>query len=225
MESIYTFIKKCRPLQPSLLANAGSPPKVSEEPEDTTGEEETSHDFFQTSFNKYFGEVEWPDDTEDRSNFLFEQMRNSETDRTVMIRKLDYEYRIKKFPRKMKIKALNEHPAFPEQNKFRWCYFTFLAFASCSKVRGEDHPECKRNLIAAREVCLNDWVERWSDERSQGKFSTLIHEFENDEQNEVLTEVAEIVLGEKETPPEEFNQAFHTLEEIHDEKYEAPHQH
>jgi len=59
---------------------------------------------------------------------------------------------------------------FPNQNQTRNCYQNYLDFHRCQRVKGEDYEPCNYFKRVYASICPNGWIEKWDEQREEGKF-------------------------------------------------------
>jgi len=59
---------------------------------------------------------------------------------------------------------------FPNQNQARHCWQNYIDFHRCRKVKGEDYDPCMYFHRVYKSMCPNAWVEKWDEQREEGRF-------------------------------------------------------
>ncbi|XP_058465946.1 cytochrome c oxidase subunit 6B1-like [Malaya genurostris] len=65
-------------------------------------------------------------------------------------------------------------PRFPNQNQTKYCFQSYLDFHRCEKIKGEGHNVCQYFKDVFQDMCPNEWVQKWDDQRSAGTFAGKI---------------------------------------------------
>ncbi|CDF35826.1 Cytochrome c oxidase subunit 6b-1 [Chondrus crispus] len=59
---------------------------------------------------------------------------------------------------------------FPTTNQTKHCWARYLEFHACSKVKGDDDPECEKFKRWYLSLCPEEWVENWDTLKEEGRF-------------------------------------------------------
>lgn len=59
---------------------------------------------------------------------------------------------------------------FPSTNQARTCYTRYNEYYKCKQLKGEDSEECGKFRAAAMSICPMDWVEKWEEQRAEGRW-------------------------------------------------------
>ena len=64
-------------------------------------------------------------------------------------------------------------PRFPNTNQSQHCWTRYNEWILCTKKSGADSAACTQARTFMRGICPDEWVERWDEEREEGKFAGL----------------------------------------------------
>jgi len=59
---------------------------------------------------------------------------------------------------------------FPNPNQTKACWQYYVDYHKCVKAKGEDYAPCNQFFKAYRSFCPLSWVEKWDEQREEGKF-------------------------------------------------------
>jgi len=71
---------------------------------------------------------------------------------------------------KKRVDTVPYDPRFPNTNQTKNCYQNYLDYFRCKKVKGEDYEPCYWYFFAYNQLCPNDWIEKWNEQREKGIF-------------------------------------------------------
>lgn len=69
-----------------------------------------------------------------------------------------------------KLKTAPFDPRYPNTNQTRYCFYSYLDFFRCEKVKGEGNEICKYFKNTYHSICPNEWIEKWDTQREEGTF-------------------------------------------------------
>lgn len=61
-------------------------------------------------------------------------------------------------------------PRFPNQNQTRNCQMNYIDYHRCLQAKNGDEEYCAWYKNAYRQLCPNDWYEKWDEQRENGTF-------------------------------------------------------
>ncbi|GFW03607.1 cytochrome c oxidase subunit 6B1 [Trichonephila clavipes] len=61
-------------------------------------------------------------------------------------------------------------PRFPNTNQTKNCWQNYIDYHRCQKVKGEDYSPCEYYKRVYTSICPNGWVEKWDEQREEGRF-------------------------------------------------------
>ncbi|XP_076375715.1 uncharacterized protein LOC143258952 [Megalopta genalis] len=69
-----------------------------------------------------------------------------------------------------KINIPGSDPRFQQQNQTLRCWVMYTDFHRCNKILGDGSDACTWFKQVYSSICPNDWIERWDQYRTEGKF-------------------------------------------------------
>eukprot|EP00276_Gloeochaete_wittrockiana_P006516 CAMPEP_0184645132 /NCGR_PEP_ID=MMETSP0308-20130426/1675_1 /TAXON_ID=38269 /ORGANISM="Gloeochaete witrockiana, Strain SAG 46.84" /LENGTH=78 /DNA_ID=CAMNT_0027073967 /DNA_START=80 /DNA_END=316 /DNA_ORIENTATION=+ len=69
------------------------------------------------------------------------------------------------------VKTVDVDQRFPNTNQTKHCWTKYCEYYACIKAKGEDEPLCTQFKRAYASLCPDEWVEKWEEQRANGKFA------------------------------------------------------
>eukprot|EP00924_Labyrinthula_sp_SR-Ha-C_P004663 maker-scaffold_1-snap-gene-7.39-mRNA-1 protein AED:0.40 eAED:0.40 QI:140/1/1/1/0.5/0.33/3/78/78 len=68
------------------------------------------------------------------------------------------------------LKATPRDPRFPNTNQSQHCWTRYNEWILCLKKTEGDEDACKESRFFAEDICPNEWIEDWDEQREEGNF-------------------------------------------------------
>lgn len=74
-------------------------------------------------------------------------------------------------PENVKLSTAPFDPRFPNTNQTKNCWQNYVDYHLCLAAKGEDYEPCGYFKRVYKIICPQNWVSRWDDLRSEGRFA------------------------------------------------------
>jgi len=81
-------------------------------------------------------------------------------------------------------KALAYNPHFPNSNQTKHCWSSYVNYHQCVKLKGAGDAECNEFQSSALMLCPSTWLNKWDEEREEGKFASPYDQEQEQEQEQ-----------------------------------------
>ncbi|KAF9579816.1 Cytochrome c oxidase subunit 6B [Lunasporangiospora selenospora] len=75
----------------------------------------------------------------------------------------------------VEIKTVGFDARFPNTNQTKHCWQNYVDYFKCISARGEEFKPCQDFKAAYQQLCPNDWVAKWDEQREEGVFPTKLN--------------------------------------------------